>query len=145
MMGSAKEMVCRALTSIHLLRPTHACAGRRRRWVEFDAERGQTAARPGEILFMMLSFNPPLTTFLQSEAEKTTAQTKAAGEGLYDQMAGKANAMMGAVMGDSGKEASGEFVLPCPFLYTSPLLPFYPPRLYPRVSCIPCVCPSFSR
>jgi hypothetical protein len=35
-------------------------------------------------LFIMLSFNLPLTTFLQGEAEKKTAQTADAADGLYN-------------------------------------------------------------
>jgi hypothetical protein len=134
MMGSAKEMVCRALTSIHLLRPTHACAGRRRRWVEFDAERGKTATRRGEILFMIHPFDPPLTRFFQGETEKKTAQTADAADGLYNQVAGMVNKVAGQVMGDSTKEASGEFRSSLPLSLHIPASSIPPPLVFIRAS-----------
>jgi hypothetical protein len=141
MMGSVKEMVCRALTSIHLLRPTHACAGRRRRWVEFGAERGQTATPPGEILFMIHPFDPPLTTFFQGETEKKTAQAADAADGLYNQMAGKVNNVIGSMMGDDAKKASGELRYSSVVHHSSrssPHLPFHPPPVLFPASLLPC-------
>jgi hypothetical protein len=81
-------------------------------------------------------FDPSLTTLLQGEAEKKTAQTADAADGLYNQVAGMVNKVAGQVMGDSKQEASGEFVLPCPFPYTSPLPPFHLLSFYPRISSI---------
>jgi uncharacterized protein YjbJ (UPF0337 family) len=61
-------------------------------------------------------FYPPLTIFLQGETEKT-AQAADAADGLYTQMAGKANAIVGSVMDDKTKEASGELPFPSFVLY----------------------------
>ncbi|KAJ7926718.1 hypothetical protein B0H13DRAFT_1861970 [Mycena leptocephala] len=62
-----------------------------------------------EVRFSLSSyrFDLPLTTFLRGETEKT-AQTADAADGLYNQIAGTANELMGQVMGDSTKEASGK-------------------------------------
>ncbi|KAJ7884994.1 hypothetical protein B0H13DRAFT_1514965, partial [Mycena leptocephala] len=44
----------------------------------------------------------------KGETEKKSAQAADAADGLYNQMAGKANAIVGSVMDDKTKEASGE-------------------------------------
>jgi hypothetical protein len=52
---------------------------------------------------------PALTTLLQGETEKKTAQAADAADGLYNQVAGKVNNVIGSLMGDQSKEASGKF------------------------------------
>ncbi|KAJ7915220.1 hypothetical protein B0H13DRAFT_2000760 [Mycena leptocephala] len=44
----------------------------------------------------------------EGEAEKKTAQTADAADGLYNQVAGKVNNVIGSMMGDQSKEASGK-------------------------------------
>jgi hypothetical protein len=82
-----------------------------------------------EVRFSLSSyrFDLPLTTFLRGETEKT-AQTADAADGLYNQIAGTANELMGQVMGDSTKEASGELFLAFP-LHVPALPRFFHPTL----------------
>ncbi|KAJ7906459.1 hypothetical protein B0H13DRAFT_2333495 [Mycena leptocephala] len=52
---------------------------------------------------------PPTTTnTLVVETEKKTAQAADAADGLYNQVAGKVNNVIGSMMGDTKKEASGK-------------------------------------
>jgi uncharacterized protein YjbJ (UPF0337 family) len=52
-------------------------------------------------------FDPLLTTLLQGETEKKTAQTADATDGLMNQIAGTATKLMGKMTGDQSQEMSG--------------------------------------
>jgi hypothetical protein len=132
MMGSAKEMVSRPTDFPYPALTTAQVGG----------SSGSDSMREGkeqhaEVGFLLSCyiFHPPLTIFLQGETEKKTAQTADAVHGLYTQIAGTANKLMG----NTTKEASGELCFSDFVSYTSrssPVLPFSSRRI-PRVSSIP--------
>jgi uncharacterized protein YjbJ (UPF0337 family) len=103
MMGGTKEMVCRAHCPSHgFAQLTTAQAGD---IVGSNSMKKDGKRQHAEVRFFYHLY-PPLTTFLQGETEKKTAQTADAADGLYNQVAGKVINVIGSMMGDDAKKAS---------------------------------------